>query len=415
MNKIEYDNLVLECENELQPIFKKIDEQEYQNSLKVLEAFSELNISESDFNGTTGYGYGDIGRDKIDKVFAKVLGSEDAIVRSQFISGTHALTVCLFGLLRPNDLLLSITGKPYDTLDEVIGIKENSSSLKSFNIKYDQIDLINDDFDIPQIIKYLKENKVKVIEIQRSRGYSTRNSITIDKIKKVVAEIKKISPETIIMVDNCYCEFVSDIEPVNSSIGCDIMVGSLIKNLGGGIASNGAYIAGRKDLINLVAERLTVPGQGAEVGPSQNMNKEILSGLYHAPSAVSSSLKTMILTSLILEKLNYKVSPSSNDIRADIVQTITFNDPNKLIKFIQSIQKYSAINANFKPIPEDMPGYSDQVIMASGSFIQGSSIEISCDGPLRFPYIAYLQGSLTYQYGKIAIVNSIWELINEER
>ena len=414
MNKIKYDKLVSECEKELQPIFQKIDEQEYQNSLKVLNAFKELNISESDFNGTTGYGYGDIGRDKIDKVFAKVLGSEDAIVRSQFISGTHALTVCLFGILRPNDLLLSITGKPYDTLDEVIGIKENPSSLKSFNIKYDQIDLINDNFDIPQIIKYLKDNKVKVIEIQRSRGYSTRNSITIDKIKKVVAEIKKISPETIIMVDNCYCEFVSDIEPVNSSIGCDIMVGSLIKNLGGGIASNGAYIAGKKDLINLVAERLTVPGQGAEVGPSQNMNKEILSGLYHAPSAVSSSLKTMILASLILEKLNYKVSPSSNDIRADIVQTITFNDPNKLIKFIQSIQKYSAINANFKPIPEDMPGYSDQVIMASGSFIQGSSIEISCDGPLRFPYIAYLQGSLTYQYGKIAIVNSIWELINEE-
>ncbi len=414
MNKIKYDKLVSECEKELQPIFQKIDEQEYQNSLKVLNAFKELNISESDFNGTTGYGYGDIGRDKIDKVFAKVLGSEDAIVRSQFISGTHALTVCLFGLLRPNDLLLSITGKPYDTLDEVIGIKSNPSSLKSFNIKYDQIDLINDDFDIPQIIKYLKDNKVKVIEIQRSRGYSTRNSITIDKIKTVVAEIKKISPETIIMVDNCYCEFVSDIEPVNSSIGCDIMVGSLIKNLGGGIASNGAYIAGKKDLINLVAERLTVPGQGAEVGPSQNMNKEILSGLYHAPSAVSSSLKTMILASLILEKLNYKVSPSTNDIRADIVQTITFNDPNKLIKFIQSIQKYSAINANFKPIPEDMPGYSDQVIMASGSFIQGSSIEISCDGPLRFPYIAYLQGSLTYQYGKIAIVNSIWELINEE-
>ena len=414
MNKLEYDKLVSECEKELQTIFQKIDEQEYQNSLKVLNAFKELNISESDFNGTTGYGYGDIGRDKIDKVFAQVLGSEDAIVRSQFISGTHALTVCLFGLLRPNDLLLSITGKPYDTLDEVIGIKENPSSLKSFNIKYDQIDLINDNFDIPKIIQYLKENKVKVIEIQRSRGYSTRNSITIDKIKTVVAEIKKISPETIIMVDNCYCEFVSDIEPVNSSIGCDIMVGSLIKNLGGGIASNGAYIAGRKDLINLVAERLTVPGQGAEVGPSQNMNKEILSGLYHAPSAVSSSLKTMILTSLILEKLNYKVSPSTNDIRADIVQTITFNDPNKLIKFIQSIQKYSAINANFKPIPEDMPGYSDQVIMASGSFIQGSSIEISCDGPLRFPYIAYLQGSLTYQYGKIAIVNSIWELINEE-
>lgn len=414
MNRLEFDNLVSESEYELQEIFKKIDKQEYINSLKILNAFKEYNVNESDFFGTTGYGYGDIGRDKIDKIFAHVLGCESAIARQQFISGTHALTVCLFGLLRPNDLLLSITGKPYDTLDEVIGIKENPSSLKSFNIKYAQIDFKNNDFNQEEIENFLKNNKVKVIEIQRSRGYSTRESISISKIEKIVKVIKEISPDTIIMVDNCYCEFVSDIEPVNSIVGCDIMVGSLIKNLGGGIASNGAYIAGKKNLVSLVAERLTVPGQGEEVGPSMNMNKEILSGLYHAPSAVSSSLKTMILASKILEKLNYSTFPKSYDERSDIVQTIVFDDKDKLIKFIQAIQASSAINSNFKPIPEDMPGYSSQVIMASGSFIQGSSIEISCDGPIRPPYIAYLQGSLTYQYGKIAITNAIWELLNEE-
>ena len=410
MNKLEYDNLVLECEKELQTIFQKIDEQEYQNSLKVLEAFKELNISESDFNGTTGYGYGDIGRDKIDKVFAKVLGSEDAIVRSQFISGTHALTVCLFGLLRPNDLLLSITGKPYDTLDEVIGIKENPSSLKSFNIKYDQIDLKNDNFDIPQIIKYLKENKVKVIEIQRSRGYSTRNSITIDKIKTVVAEIKKISPETIIMVDNCYCEFVSDLEPVNSSIGCDIMVGSLIKNLGGGIASNGAYIVGRKDLCTLAGERLNLPGEGKDVGPSLGANKDILKGLYFAPSVVGSALKTAILTSYLLEKKGYDVEPKYYDNRVDIVQCITFHNENDMVKYVQSIQSMCAIDSNVFPEKSDIPGYSNKIIMASGSFTQGSSIELSCDGPIKPPFTVYQQGSLTYEYGKIAIINAISKL-----
>ncbi len=413
MNKEEFNKLVINCEKELKEKFQEIDNQEYLNSSKILDTFKEFNLSESDFFGTTGYGYGDIGRDKIDKIFAKVLGAEDAIVRSQFISGTHALTVCLFGLLRPNDTLLSISGKPYDTLDKVIGIIENPSSLKSFGIKYHEINLINNDFDIPSIIDYLNTYEVKVIEIQRSRGYSTRESLGIDKIKKVVLEIKKVSPNTIIMVDNCYCEFVSNLEPVNKEIGCDIMVGSLIKNLGGGIASNGAYIAGRRDLVNLCAERLTVPGQGAEVGPSMDMNRQILNGLYHAPSAVSSSLKTIILASLILEKLGYLVSPTPFSKRSDIVQTIIFKKQDKLIRFIQKIQEYSAINSNFRPIPEDMPGYTDQVIMASGSFIQGSSIEISCDGPLREPYIAYLQGSLTYQYGKIAITNAIWSLINE--
>lgn len=414
MNKEKYQQIVLQCEQQLQSKFQEYDNQEYQNSSKILASFRKFNLAESDFTSTNGYGYGDIGRDKIDQIFAEVLGAESAICRGQFISGTHALTVCLFALLRPNDKLLSITGKPYDTLDEVIGIKENASSLKSYNIKYDQIDLINNDFDYSNIAKYLKQNQVKVIEIQRSRGYSTRESIDVEKLKKVTKLIKDISPKTIIMVDNCYCEFVSTIEPVNPKIGCDIMVGSLIKNLGGGIAPNGAYIAGRKDLVELTAERLTVPGQGSEVGPSMGMNSLILQGLYHAPTAVCSSLKTITLASAILEKLGYQVSPTAKDNRADIVQTITFKNANKLIKFVQAIQQYSAINANFKPNPSNMPGYDNQIIMASGSFIQGSSIEISCDAPIRPPYIAYLQGSLTYAYGKIAIINAIWELINEK-
>ncbi len=402
MNKLEYDKLVSECEKELQPIFQKIDEQEYQNSLKVLNAFKELNISESDFNGTTGYGYGDIGRDKIDKVFAQVLGSEDAIVRSQFISGTHALTVCLFGLLRPNDLLLSITGKPYDTLDEVIGINDNPSSLKSFDVKYKQIELIDDDFDYDSIKKVLESEFIKVIEIQRSKGYSTRESISISKVSKVIEFIKKISPNTIIMIDNCYCEFVNTIEPCE--VGADIVVGSLIKNLGGGIASNGGYICGRKDLVHLCSERLNVPGEAKEVGPSLGANKSLLQGLFMAPKVVCEALKTAVYASLMAEELGFKVSPRWDSERVDIVQNIIFEDSEKLIQYCVGIQSASAIDSNVTPIPSDMPGYADKVIMASGSFTQGSSIELSCDGPLRSPYIAYMQGGLTYEYGKIGVL-----------
>ena len=402
-------NLIEEEERNLKSIYEKIDKTEYENTLKVLNAFHKYQINEVHFTSTTGYGYNDIGRDTIEKVFADVLGSEDAIVRSQFISGTHALTVALFAYLRPNDIMLSITGTPYDTLHEVIGIKENNSSLISFQVKYDEIELVNNDFDYEKIKSYLKENKVKLIEIQRSKGYSTRKSITTDKIKKVVEEIRKVDKDVIIMVDNCYCEFVESITPIQ--VGCDVMVGSLIKNLGGGIAPNGAYIAGRSDLIDLAGERLTCPGEGREVGPTLGINRELLQGLFFAPSVVASSLKTGVLTSKVLEHLGYQVEPRYDEVRADIVQNIIFNNKEDLIKYCQGIQMASPIDSNAIPVPWDMPGYTDQVIMAAGCFTQGSSIELSCDGPLRSPYIAYQQGGLTYSYGKLGIMKAVTELM----
>ncbi len=413
-NLIDKDILekVKEAEIELESIFKNIDNLEFKNSLKVIEAFKNENLSESDFFGTTGYGYNDIGRDKIERIFANILGGEDALVRNQFISGSHALTVAFFGLLRPNDTLLSITGLPYDTLHEVIGIKENNSSLKSYNINYEQIDLIDNDFDYEKIKETLKNKNIKVIEIQRSKGYSTRKSITIDKVKKVIETIRSIDKNVIIMVDNCYCEFVEELTPLE--VGADIIVGSLIKNLGGGIAPNGAYIAGKKDLVELCAERLTVPGEGKEVGPSQGINKDFLLGLYHSPSVVASSLKTAILASKLLEDLGYNVEPRFNDKRADIVQNIIFGNSKDLIKYCEGIQGASAVDSNAVPVPTDMPGYDSKIIMASGSFTQGSSIEISCDGPLREPYILYEQGGITYSYGKIAVINAIKELIKNK-
>ena len=397
--------LVLDSEKEIKDELNKIDEVALINSEKVLNAFQEECVMESDFNETTGYGYNDQGRDKIERIFAKIFKAEKAVVRGQFISGSHALNVTFFALLRPNDLLLSITGKPYDTLDEVIGIKDNNSSLKSFGVKYDQIDLVNDDFDYDKITSYLKEHKVKVIEIQRSKGYSTRKSITLDKVEKVIKEIRKVDKNVIIMIDNCYCEFVTSKEPIE--VGADICVGSLIKNLGGGIAPNGAYVVGRSDLIDLVGERLTLPGEGLEVGPTLGMNKLILQGLYMAPTVVASALKTAVLTSCVMEKLGYKVEPKYNEERADIVQNIVFNDKDKMVKFCSGIQKASAIDSNSVVEGWDMPGYSDPVVMASGSFTQGSSIEISCDGPLREPFIAYMQGSLTYEYGKLGLISAI--------
>ena len=402
-------NLVNKCEQECQEEFNKIDERCSINSLKVLNAFHKNNVSESCFNETTGYGYNDLGRDTIEKVFSDILGSKDALVRNQFISGSHALTVCFFALLRPNDLLLSVSGTPYDTLHEVIGIKENDSSLQSFGVKYDEIDLVDNDFDYNRIKEYITTNKVKVIEIQRSKGYSTRKSISIDKIEKVIKLIKEIDNNIIVMVDNCYCEMISDKEP--TEVGADIMVGSLIKNLGGGIAPNGAYIAGRHDLIELCGERLTLPGEGREVGPSLGINKQLLQGIYFAPSVVSSALKTAILVSKVLEELGYDVEPKYNEERVDIVQNIIFRDKNKLIEFTRGVQQGSAIDSNAIVEPSDMPGYEDQVIMASGSFTQGSSIELSCDGPLREPYIAYFQGSLTYEYGKLGLMKAIERIL----
>ena len=402
--------LINEAEVDCREEFLKIDKQAYLNSLKVLSSFHKNEITESHFNSTTGYGYNDVGRDGIEAVFRDVLGAESALVRSQFISGSHALNVCFFALLRPGDLLLSVSGKPYDTLDEVIGIVDNPSSLKSFGVKYDQIELVNDDFDYAAIEKYLSEHKVKVIEIQRSKGYSTRKSISIDKMEKVISLIKKIDSNVIVMVDNCYCEMVSNKEPVE--VGADIMVGSLIKNLGGGIAPNGAYIAGRKDLIDLCADRLTLPGEGAEVGPTLGINKQLLQGIFMAPSVVSSALKTAVLTSRVMEKLGYLVEPKYNEERVDIVENIIFNDKEKLIRFTRGIQHGSPIDSNALVEAWDMPGYTDQVVMASGSFTQGSSIELSCDGPIRPPYIAYMQGALTYDYGKLGLMKAVEELLH---
>lgn len=400
--------LVNSCEKKLSNIFNEVDKICYINSKKVLEAFHKNNLSEVHFNSSTGYGYNDIGRDTIELIYKDIFKCESALVRTQFISGTHALTTTLFGLLRPNDIMLSITGKPYDTLDEVIGLKDNPSSLASFNIKYMQVDLIDNDFDYDKIKEVLLNNKIKLIEIQRSKGYSTRESISIQKVEKVIKFIRSINKDIIIMIDNCYCEFVDTIEP--TEVDADVVVGSLIKNLGGGITTNGAYVVGKEKYVNLVSERLTVPGQGKEVGPSLGQNRSILQGLYFAPSVVASSVKVAILTSMVMEDLGFNVSPKYNDKRVDIVQNIMFNDKDKLISYCNSIQSSSAIDSNAMVVESDMPGYTDKIVMASGSFTQGSSIELSCDGPVRSPYIAYQQGSLTYEYGKIALINAVENL-----
>ena len=398
-------DLVNESEKEVREQFYKVEKICEKNSLKVLTAFQKNELAEVHFNETTGYGYDDIGRETIEKIYKDIFHTEDSLVRSQFISASHALNVTFFGLLRPNDILLSISGKPYDTMDEVIGIRENSSSLKSFGIKYEQIDLVENDFDYEEIRERVKKNDIKVIEIQRSRGYSLRKSITLDKIEKVIKEIRKVNDTAIIMVDNCYGEFTNEEEP--SDYGADILVGSLIKNLGGGISPNGAYVVGKKNLINLVAERLTLPGEGKDVGPTLGMNKKILQGLFFAPSVVASSLKTAILTAKVLEKLGYKVDPKWDEKRTDIVQTISFGDREKLIKYVQGIQMGSPVDSSSLPIPGDMPGYTDQVIMAAGAFTQGSSIELSCDAPLRPPFIAFQQGGLTYEYGKLGLIKAV--------
>lgn len=404
----ELEDLSNKIEKDIEPVFKKIDNVCEINSLKVLNAFQKNQISDMHFDSTTGYGYGDVGRDTIEKVYSDIFKSEDALVRSQFISGTHALTVTLFALLRPGDTLLSINGKPYDTLDEVIGIKDNPSSLKSYGINFEKIDLVNNDFDYEKIEERLKKSKIKVIEIQRSKGYSARKSIKIDQVEKIISFIKSIDKDVIIMIDNCYCEFVTETEPIE--VGADIVVGSLIKNLGGGIAPNGAYVVGRKDLVELCAERLTAPGEGKEVGPTLGINKSILQGLFLAPSVVAASLKTAVFASKMLEELGYNTEPKFDEKRADIVQTIIFEDPNKLIKYCQGIQMGSPIDSNSIPEAWDMPGYTDKVIMAAGAFTQGSSIELSCDGPIRPPYIAFEQGGLTYEYGKLGVLKALQRL-----
>ena len=403
------EQLKNEVEKEIKPIFEKIDKTCEINSRKVLEAFQKCDLQEAHLNSSTGYGIEEPGRNKIEEIYSKVFKAEDALVRTQLISGTHALAVTLSALLRPGDTMISITGEPYDTLQTVIGITgESKSSLKEFGVKYEQIELVDNDFDIEKIKERLAKKDVKLVEIQRSRGYSTRESLVIEKIERAIKAIREVNSEVIIMVDNCYGEFVQEKEPIE--IGADVAVGSLMKNLGAGIATSGAYIVGNKDLIELCAERLTSPGIGKEIGPSLNQNPLLIKGLFFAPTVVASSVKTAVFSSRMLEKLGYKVEPKYDDTRADIVQTIHLGTEEKLVKFCQGIQMGSPIDSNVVPFPGDMGGYEDKVIMAAGTFTQGSTIELSCDGPIRPPYIAYMQGGLTYDYGKLGIMKAIEEM-----
>ena len=409
--KEEIKNLSKKVEKEIKPIFEKIEEICEINSEKVLEAFQSCNLSEMHLNASTGYGIGEPGRDKIEEIYAKIFKTEDALVRVQLISGTHALAVTLSALLRPGDTMISLTGAPYDTLQTVIGIsaQESKSSLKSYGVKYEQIELVENDFDIEKIKTRLSRKDVKLVEIQRSRGYSTRKSLSLEKIENVIKAIREVNQEVIIMVDNCYGEFVENKEP--TEVGADIAVGSLMKNLGAGIATSGAYIVGKSELIELCAERLTSPGVGKEIGPSLNQNPLILKGLFFAPNVVANALKTMIFASKMLEELNFDVEPKYDEPRTDIVQTIKLGSAEKLIKFCQGIQKGSPIDSNVTPEPSDMAGYDNKVIMAAGTFTQGSTIELSCDGPIREPFIAYMQGGLTYEYGKLGILTAINDML----
>lgn len=405
--KNEILELSKEVEKECEAQFERIERIKEINSLKVLSAFQKCGLSEMHLQSATGYGIDEPGRNKIEEIYAEIFGTEDALVRAQLISGTHALAVTLFALLRPGDTMLSITGAPYDTLQTIIGInkEQSKSSLKEFGVKYEQIELVNDDFNIDAIKERVAKKDIKLIEIQRSKGYSTRKSLTIDKIEKAIKAIREVNLEVIIMVDNCYGEFVEEKEPTD--VGADIIVGSLMKNLGAGIATSGAYIAGKKDLIELCAERLTAPGVGKEIGPSLNQNTAFIKGLFFAPSVVASAVKTAVFASRILERLGYNVNPKYDEPRADIVQTIELGVADKLIKFCQGIQMGSPIDSNVVPEPSGMAGYDDQVIMAAGTFTQGSTIELSCDGPIREPYIAYMQGGLTYEYGKLGILKAL--------
>lgn len=413
--ELEISEKILETANiveeELKPIFDELERNCLKNSIKVLKAFQDNKVSTTDFNEITGYGYYDGGREKLEKIYSDIFKAEDALVRPQIMSGTHALTISLFGLLKYGDTMISISGEPYDTLKSVIGLSGNSeNSLIKHGIKYEQIELINDDFDYEKIKSRVKEGNIKLIEIQRSRGYSQRKSLSIDKIEKVTKLIKEIDSEIIVMVDNCYGEFVENREP--TEVGADLFVSSLMKNLGAGIATSGGYIVGKKKLINMVAERLTAPCVGKDMGANFNQLLSYYKGIFMAPSVVKSALKSMIFASRMLEKFGFEgVSPKFDEKRTDIIQTIELKTEEKLIKFCQGLQKASPIESYVVPVPDDMPGYEYKEIMAGGSFTPGSTIELSCDGPLHEPFTAYMQGGLTYEYGKLGIMMAIENML----
>lgn len=396
-------------EKKLQPIFEKLDKTCLLNSAKVLRAFQDNRVSTSDFVEITGYGYTDEGRDKLERIYAQIFGAEDALVRPQIMSGTHIIYLTFSGLLKSGDTFISITGEPYDSLKTIIGLTGDSrNSLIKNGIKYEQIELINDDFDIETIINRLKQSKVKLVEIQRSRGYSQRKSLTIEKIERVIKAIREVDNDVIIMVDNCYGDFVEEKEP--TEVGADILVGSLIKNLGGGEVKTGGYIVGKREFVNDVAERFSAPGLGKELGANLNQLLSFYKGLFNSPIVVKNALKTMIFASAMLEELGFTVDPKSDEERTDIIQTITLNSEKNLVGFCKGVQFGSPVESYVTPIPAPMPGYPDDEVMAGGSFIQGSTIELSCDGPVKPPYIAYMQGGLNYEYGKLGIMIALNEI-----
>ena len=396
--------LAKQSDIDCQALYNEIDEICLYNSNRILSAFIENQVSYSDFSDINGYGNYDAGRDKLEKIFADVLGCEDALVRPQIMSGTNALYLTLSALLKHGDTMISLSGAPYDSLQEMIGISGNSSqSLKAHGVKYEQIELINDDFDDQTIIERLKRNDVKLVEIQRSRGYSHRLSLSIKKIERIIKEIRKVNQDVIIMVDNCYGELVEKKEP--GHIGADVVVGSLMKNLGGGIAPTGGYVAGRKDLIQDVAERLTAPGIGKDLGANFNLNNSLFKGIFMAPNAVKGALKTAIFSAYMLEKLGYaNISPRYNEPRTDIIQTLELKTVDNLVRFTQGIQDCSPIDSFVRVLPAPMPGYPYDEVMAAGSFTQGSTIELSADAPVIEPYTLYMQGGLTFEYGKLSIL-----------
>lgn len=389
---------------ESQPLFKKVEEIAEANTLKVLDAMRECKVSDAHFNTTSGYAYDDIGRSKLEELYANIFGAERALVRTQFVSGTHALATVLFGILRPGDELVSLTGKPYDTMQTVIGYDNPCpGSLKEFGVKYNELPMEEGKVVVDNI-NHIVSQDTKMVLIQRSRGYSMRNPLSIEDIREITAEVHRINPNCICFVDNCYGEFVDVLEP--TQVGADIMAGSLIKNPGGGIAPTGGYIAGRDKLVELASYRLTAPGMGDELGASLANNRLLFQGLFLAPHVVSQAIKGAIFAAGMFEKLGYKTLPLGKDVRGDIIQAIELGSAEKLIAFCQGIQKYSPVDSFAAPEPWDMPGYKDQIIMAAGTFVQGASIEFSADGPLRAPYNVYLQGGLTFEHAVIGIMGA---------
>ncbi|MEH7452559.1 MULTISPECIES: aminotransferase class I/II-fold pyridoxal phosphate-dependent enzyme [Bacillaceae] len=405
--------LVADVEKLISEAHKEIDEVIEYNQFKVLQSFRKHKVSDSHFIPTTGYGYDDIGRDTLEEIFADVLGGEAGLVRPQIISGTHAISTALFGVLRPGDELLYITGKPYDTLEEIVGIRGESGngSLKDFGIGYESIELVNDERINYEKVANKMTSNTKVIGIQRSKGYGTRPSYTIEQIKEMIDFVKEIDPNVIVFVDNCYGEFVEKLEPCH--VGADLMAGSLIKNPGGGLAKTGGYIVGRKDLVEKCGYRLTSPGIGREAGASLYALQDMYHGFFMAPHITGQALKGALFTAAFLEKLGMNTNPSWDAVRTDLIQSVQFDDKEKMIAFCQAIQAASPINAHFTPTANYMPGYEDDVIMAAGTFIQGASIELTADGPIRAPYIAYVQGGLTYAHVKIAICSAVNSLIEK--